>query len=117
MPDEIYFQRYQTTQGSLSCWWAIRDDACSFLVIDETNGQSADTSIQLRAGEDGNVGVLTFGEEERDLSGTGEVVHITADGTFFDTIPMTAAQVSEFLNGGNFPLSLDGVREFRGHST
>jgi len=112
MTDETFFQRFTETRGEITCWWAIREDACSFLVIDETNGLSANTSFELRAGEDGNIGILTHNGAEQALSGTGAVVHITPAGTFVESIPMTAAQVSSYLNSGDFPLTLAGAREY-----
>ena len=112
MPEETFFQRFTETRGEITCWWAIRKDVFSFLVIDETNGLSASTSFELRAGDDGNIGILTHDGAEQALSGTGAVVHITLAGTFVESIPMTAAQVSEYLGSGDFPLTLAGAREY-----
>jgi hypothetical protein len=111
MSHKCFLLTYDVEQ--INCWWGIREGACSFLVIDETMGQfNADTSFELRDADGGQIGILTRSDKEQILNDTDAVVHITATGTVMEIIPMTEAQVNDFLMEDDFPLTLAGAREF-----
>jgi len=109
---ETRFQRYTEGDSEVTCWWGISGDSMAFLVIDATNGSSADGSFKLTARDDVNHGILECADGIRCIDYTGTVVYLTEDCVCGAKLPMSELQLMSYLGGGEYPLSLAGVEAY-----
>jgi hypothetical protein len=108
----IFSQQYRHGGSNVTCWWGIRDETMSFLVIDATNRPSTDAAFSLATGDSGSHGTLNAADGICCIDVIGTVLYLTEDCVGGERLPMSAAQLTTYLGGGEYALSLEGVRSF-----
>ena len=112
MPVETFFQTFRDDDVDVTCYWGVADGKLSFFVIDETQGLRADVSFRLQVGDSGNIGILTVDGVDASLNGTSSIVHITTQCCSKKQIPMSSHSFDQYLQGGRFPLTIDGLKRY-----
>lgn len=96
----------------MKCWWGIRDEAMSFLVIDATSRSSTDAAFSLATGDSDSRGTLECADGICCIDVIGTVLYLTEDCVGGEKLPMSATQLTSYLGEGKYALSLTGVKSF-----
>lgn len=112
MRHSIFSQSYKEDDRDVTCWWAISGESMTFLVIDATNGSTTDAAFRLSTGGNGSSGILECAHGLRCIDVTGTVVYLTEDCAGGTKLPMSASELTSYLGGGKYPLSLTGVKSY-----
>ena len=112
MRHAIFSQQYKDGDSDVTCWWGVSGDAMSFLVIDTTNGASANASFRMATDEEDSHGILECADGIHCIDVTGMVVYLSEGCVGGTALPMSASQLVDYLAGGDYPLSLAGVKSF-----
>jgi hypothetical protein len=108
----VFSQQYKHGDSKVTCWWGVRDDTMSFLVIDATNRSSTDAAFNLATGVNDSHGTLEAADGICCIDVIGTVLYLTEDCVGGEKLPMSASQLTAFLGGGEYALSLEGVKSF-----
>ena len=112
MRHAIFSQRYREGDSDVTCRWGISGDSMSFLVIDTTSGSTTDASFKLATDGNDSHGILECADGIHCIDIIGMVVYVTEECVGGTELPMSASQLTSYLGGGKYPLSLSGVQSF-----
>lgn len=112
MRHAIFSQRYRQGDGDVTCWWGVSDEMMSFLVIDATNKSTTDAAFNLATGGSDSHGTLDCADGIRCIDVVGTVLYLTEDCVGGEKLPMSVSQLTSYLGGGKYALSLAGVKSF-----
>ena len=112
MRHAIFSQQYPQGDGNVTCWWGIHDETMSFLVIDATNRSLSDAAFNLATSDSDSHGTLECADGICCIDVVGTVLYLTEDCVGGERLPMSASQLTTYLGGGKYTLSLAGVKSF-----